>query len=162
MTMSDRRTRRMLRRRTQPWAEQLMENSSLRDNLPDEQATQLLDWGLAQIKQTAVNNSRLPEADADPLLEKDATAVRLIMQGINDLIGGIGQPLEFDIIDDTMTRLLKNLRWLTSQKLTSEQLQSITDFNQAREAGDKEAAFAYLMKLLPPVQNSNPPATETE
>ena len=149
MTADDRRAQRMLRRRAQPWAEQLMENSSLRDNLSDEQATQLLDWGLAQIKQTAVNTSRLPEEDAQSFLEKDATAVRLIMQGVNDLVGSISQPLEFDIIDDTMTRLLKNLRWLTSQKATPAQLQAIADFNKAREAGDKDAAFAHLVALLP-------------
>ena len=148
MTADDRRAQRMLRRRVQPWAEQLMENSSLRDNLPDEQAGQLLDWGLAQLKQTAVNTSRLPEEDAQPLLEKDATAVRLIMQGVNDLIGSVGQPLEFDIIDDTMTRLLKNLRWLTGQKLTPEQLQSVKSFDLAREAEDRDAAFAHLMSLL--------------
>lgn len=156
MTANNRRNRRNrremreMRRRAQPWAEQLMENSSLRDNLTDEQATQLLDWGLAQIKQTAVTTSRLPEEDADPLMEKDATAVRLIMQGINDLVGGVGQPVEFDIIDDTMTRLLKNLRWLTSQKATPEQLQAVADFNKAREAGDRDTAFAHLMKLLSP------------
>lgn len=162
MTVDDHKNRRELRRRAQPWAEQLMENSSLRDNLTDEQAKQLLNWGLAQIKQSAANTSRLPDEDAQPLIEKDATAVRLIMQGVNDLIGGVGQPVEFDIIDDTMTRLLKNLRWLTGQKAAPEQLQAVADFNKAREAQDKDAAFASLMKLLSPEQNSSPTTTETE
>ena len=147
---NDRRQRRILKRRAQMYAEQLMENSSLRDNLEDEQATQLLNWGLAQIKATVKKTAVLPEEDAKPIIEKDATAVRLIMQGINDLVGGVGQPLEFDLIDDTMTRVLKNLRWLTNEKPSITQLQAVTEFNQAREAENKEAAFAQLMMLLNP------------
>lgn len=144
----DRRNRRILRRRAQMYAEQLMENSSLRDNLDDEQAKQLLDWGLAQVKESAKKTAVLPEDDAQPIMEKEATAVRLIMQGINDLVGSVGQPLAFDIIDDTMTRVLKNLRWLTEEAPSTEQLQAVAGFNQAREAEDKNAAFAHLMALL--------------
>ena len=145
---NERRQRRILLRRTQMYAEQLMENSSLRDNLEDEQATQLLDWGLAQIKASAKKTAVLPEEDAQPVLEKDATAVRLIMQGINDLVGSVGQPLAFDIIDDTMTRVLKNLRWLTGTPATTAQLQAVAQFNQAREAEEKQMAFTHLMALL--------------
>ncbi len=147
--MSDeRRNRRLLRRRTQPWAEQLLENSSLRDHLTDEQATVLLDWGLAQIKATAQKTAHLPDEDAQPVLEKVGTAVSLIMQGVNDLMGTIGHPPQFDLIDDTMTRLLKNLRWLTHEKPTAEQLQAVTEFNQARDAEDKETAVNALMRIL--------------
>lgn len=147
---NDRRQRRILLRRTQMYAEQLMENSSLRDNLEDEQATQLLDWGLAQIKASAKKTAVLPEDDAQPVLEKDATAVRLIMQGINDLVGSVGQPLDFDIIDDTMTRVLKNLRWLTEAPPSTEQLQAVAEFNKARDSEDKTTAFTQLMTLVEP------------
>ena len=145
---SERRQRRISLRRTQMYAEQLMENSSLRDNLEDEQATQLLDWGLAQIKASAKKTAVLPEEDAQPVLEKDATAVRLIMQGVNDLVGSVGQTLDFDIIDDTMTRVLKNLRWLTETPPSTQQLQAVAQFNRARDAEDKATAFAHLMNIL--------------
>jgi hypothetical protein len=65
---------------------------------------------LAQIKIAALATADLPDEEAEPRLEKDATAVKLIMQGVNDLVGSIGQPLTFDVIDDTMTRILKNHR----------------------------------------------------
>ncbi|MCP4358955.1 MAG: hypothetical protein GY796_13125 [Chloroflexi bacterium] len=145
---NDRRQQRIARRRGRKWAEMLMENSSLRDNLNDEQAQELLNWGLAQVKASAVATADLPTDEAEQLIEKNGTAVKLIMQGVNDLIGGIGQPLDFDLIDDTMTRLLKNHRWLTDQPLTQSQLQHHDQFNQAREAEDREAAFQHLMGLI--------------
>jgi len=149
MVMSnDRRQKRIARRRGRKWAEMLLENSSLRDNLNDEQAEELLNWGLAQIKASAAATADLPTDEAEKLMEKNGTAVKLIMQGVNDLIGGIGQPPDFDLIDDTMTRLLKNHRWLTDQPLTKTQLQHRDQFNQAREAEEREAAFRQLMGVV--------------
>lgn len=149
--MTDREQRkaeRLSRRRGRKWAEMLMENSSLRDNLNDDEAEQLLNWGLGQIKASAIATADMSSKEAEELMQKNGTAVKLIMEGVNDLIGGIGQPLEFDIIDDTMTRVLKNLRWLTDQPPTKTQLQHRDQFNQAREAEDREAAFQALLGLI--------------
>ncbi len=125
-----------------------MDEPGWRSNLVDAQAEQLLNWGMAQVEQTAVHTQRLPDEDANPLLEKDSTAVHLIMAGVNDLIGTIGKEPEFDLVDDTMTRLLKNLRWLTNQPLRSDNLRRVSQFNQAREAEDREAAFQHLLNLI--------------
>jgi len=141
---------RLARRRARRWAELLMEDSSLRDNLDDAQAKQLLDWGLAQIKATAVATSTMSDDEAQTRLEKDGTAVKLIMQGVNDLIGSIGQPLTFDLIDDTMTRILKNHRWLTNQPPPPSRLKNVGLFNQARQQEDHEAAFQALLALIQP------------
>lgn len=148
MDREQRKAERLSRRRGRKWAEMLMEDSSLRDNLNDEEAEQLLAWGLGQIKASAAATADLSTKEAEALMEKNATAVKLIMAGVNDLIGGIGRPLTFDIIDDTMTRLLKNLRWLTDQPLTTGQAKQRDRFNQAREAEEREAAFAALMALI--------------
>ena len=159
--MSDeRRKRRILRRRGQVYAEQLMENSSLRDNLEDEQATQLLDWGLQQVKDSVKKTANLPEEDAQPTIEKETTAVRLIMQGVNDLVGSVGKPLEFDIIDDTMTRVLKNLRWLTEAPPKPQQLNAVAQFQQARQDDDKARAFQALMQLVDPQAEENSSSLE--
>lgn len=148
MDREQRKAERLSRRRGHKWAEMLLENSSLRDNLNDEEAEQLLDWGLAQIKASAAATADLNTKEAEAVMQKNGTAVKLIMAGVNDLIGGIGRPLEFDIIDDTMTRLLKNLRWLTNQPLTTSQARQRDRFNQAREVEDREAAFQALMGLI--------------
>ena len=134
--------------RLKRWFAPILDEAGWRSNLVDAQAEQLLQWGLVQVEQTAVRSQSLPDEDADPLLEKDSTAVRLIMEGVNDLMGTIGQPPAFDLVDDTMTRVLKNLRWLTNQPLRPENLRRVSQFNQARDTADRDAAFQQLLALI--------------
>ena len=134
--------------RLKRWFAPILDEAGWRSNLVDAQAEQLLQWGLVQVEQTAVRSQTLPDEDADPLLEKDSTAVRLIMEGVNDLMGTIGQPPAFDLVDDTMTRVLKNLRWLTNQPLRPENLRRVSQFNQARDTADRDAAFQQLLALI--------------
>ncbi|MCB8938898.1 MAG: hypothetical protein H6654_11295 [Ardenticatenaceae bacterium] len=138
----------IVRARLRRWFGPILDETGWRSNLVDAQAEHLLNWGMAQVAQTAVHTQRLPDEDADPLLEKDSTAVRLIMVGVNDLIGTIGQPPAFDLVDDTMTRVLKNLRWLTNQPLRPDNLRRVSQFNQAREAADRDGAFQQLLALI--------------
>jgi hypothetical protein len=144
----------IVRTRLKRWFGPILDEPGWRSNLVDAQAEQLLQWGMAQVEQTAVHSQRLPDEDANPLLEKDSTAVRLIMEGANDLIGTIGQPPAFDLVDDTMTRLLKNLRWLTNQPLRPDNLRRVSQFNQAREVEDRESAFQHLLALIQSDRNS--------
>ena len=134
--------------RLKRWFAPILDEAGWRSNLVDAQAEQLLQWGLVQVEQTAVRSQSLPDEDADPLLEKDSTAVRLIMEGVNDLMGTIGQPPAFDLVDDTMTRVLKNLRWLTNQPLRPENLRRVSQFKQARDTADRDAAFQQLLALI--------------
>ena len=136
------------RNRLKRWFEPILDDPGWRSHLVDVQAEQLLAWGLAQVEDTAVRSQNLPDEDADPLLEKDGTAVRLIMEGTNDLMGTIGKPPEFDLVDDIMTRLLKNLRWLTNQPLRPDNLRRVSEFNQARKAENRDAAFQHLLALI--------------
>lgn len=138
----------IVRSRLKLWFGPILDEPGWRSNLVDEQAEQLLNWGMAQVEETAVRTQHLPDDDADPLLEKDGTAVRLIMAGINDLMGTIGKEPEFDLVDDTMTRVLKNLRWLTNQPLRPDNLRRVSQFNQAREIEDREVAFQHLLALI--------------
>jgi len=142
------KTTEIIRLRLRRWVEPILDDHRWRENLVDAQAEQLLAWGMKQVEQTAVTTQHLPDEDANPLLEKDSTAVHLIMAGVNDLIGTIGKPLEFDLVDDVMTRLLKNLRWLTNMPLHPDNFRRISQFNQARDAENGEAAFQHLMHLI--------------
>ncbi|MCP4415902.1 MAG: hypothetical protein GY805_04720 [Chloroflexi bacterium] len=138
----------IVRQRLRHCFEPIVDDHRWRENLVDEQAEQLLAWGLAQVEQTAVYTQPLPDDDANPLLEKDATAVHLIMAGVNDLIGTIGKPLNFDLVDDVMMRLLKNLRWLSNKPLNPDNYRCVSQFNQARNLEDREAAFQQLLHLI--------------
>lgn len=147
MSLSRRRER-IARRRGQKWAELLLENGRLRSNLNDDEAKAVLDWGLAQLQQATANSSNQSAEEAETYLEKYTTAVKLIIEGVNELVDTVGKPLNFDIIDDTMTRLLKNYRWLAGQILSPVQSQQLSHFNDAREAADRPAAFQALLGLL--------------
>ncbi|VAW32138.1 hypothetical protein MNBD_CHLOROFLEXI01-4198 [hydrothermal vent metagenome] len=138
----------IVRQRLPRCFEPILDDPRWRGNLVDGQAEQLLAWGLQQVEQTAVHTQHLPDKEAHPLLEKDGTAVHLIMAGVNDLIGTIGKPLEFDLVDDVMTRLLKNLRWLTNRPLQPSNYRRVNQFNQARNAEEREAAFQHLLHLV--------------
>lgn len=78
--------RRLRRRRLRRAGERLTEDSSLRDALTDEQASQLLDWGMAQIKTDVELTRDLPDEPADAQLEKTVTQVRHVMHQVNQVI----------------------------------------------------------------------------
>ena len=138
---------RLVRRRMRRVAGKLTEDSSLRDNLSDDQAQQLLDWGLRAVEETAVQTAELSEEDAAPILEEKVTAVRRVMKMANELMGSLDQPVD-EVIDDQMIRLLKNLRWLTGEPLTRTQEQEWAAFNQFRPGVYRESAFPHLMALI--------------
>jgi len=138
------RTQQRLRR----WAAPLYEDSRLRDQLNDTQAAALLAWAEARLRQTAARTAHLPDEDAAPVLEKEATAVQLILRGANDLLARTGAPPDYDIIDDVLTRLLKNLRWLTETPLSGAQKEQLRRFKRAQQTGEREAAFHHLLGLI--------------
>lgn len=148
MQLSNEKTAETVQARLRRCVEPILDDPRWRSNLVDAQAEQLLAWGMAQLEDTAVRSQHLPDEDAHPLLEKDGTAVHLIMVGVNNLIGTIGKPPAFDLVDDIMTRLLKNLRWLTNQPLRPDNLRRVSHFNEAREAEDRDAAFQHLLALI--------------
>lgn len=138
-------TRRRLRRA----AGQLMEDSSLRSYLTDEQAQQLLEWGLAQVEQAAARTASLPDDDAMPVLEERVAAVRSTMQLVNRIVGAIGEAAgEVDPVEDQMTRLLKNLHWLTGRPPTMAHLMRVVKFKRKVPELDSDSAFQLLMDLI--------------
>lgn len=73
------------RSRLRKAGEKISENSSLRDNLVDDQATQLLNWGLARLEKTVEQTLEQADEQAEPTLESDSEVVRQAMKKINDL-----------------------------------------------------------------------------
>ena len=136
------------RRRLRRAAGQLMEDSSLRSYLTDEQAQQLLEWGLAHVEPAAARTANLPDDDAMPVLEEKVAAVRSVMHLVNRLVGTAGETAEGDVVDDQMTRLLKNLHWLTGQPTTMAHLVRVGKFNHKRPELDSDSAFQHLIDLI--------------
>jgi hypothetical protein len=147
-------TNRRIRQRLRRAAGQLTEDSSVRDHLTDDLAQPLIDWALAQVEQTAVRTAYLPDETAAPLLEEKVTAVRAIMRLVNQLMRpiteGTAEPEGEEVMEEELTRLFKNLVWLTGQPTDLAHLRQAEKFRQIRRQPNPDPAVAFqpLMTLL--------------
>ncbi len=138
----------IVRKRLRQVAEPLVTDAGLRDELTDTQAQQLLDWGLARLEETAVRTTHLPDDDAMAVLEEKETAVRLIMQLVNDLVARPGIQPDEDLINTRLVRLGKNLQWLTGSPSDRERVRRIRFFRQQQDQLDRATAFDLLYAVL--------------
>ncbi|MFZ0545080.1 MAG: hypothetical protein WAM60_06565 [Candidatus Promineifilaceae bacterium] len=80
---------RKISRRYRRAAERLVENSSLRDELNDEQAKRLLDWGSSYLKKVVNKTADLADEDAENILEAQTERVSGVMRQVNRLTRAI-------------------------------------------------------------------------
>ena len=141
----EQRPSRELRRRLRKTAARLVEDSSVRAELTDEQGKELIKWGMDKIEAEAVRTVDLPTEEAIPLLEEKTTAVRTTMLLVNKLVRPGDS--EEDTADQ-LTRLLKNLAWLTERPSSFAHLRRVEKFKQHRANLSQDEAFRLLMDLL--------------
>lgn len=135
-------------RRLQQFHEPLLENSSLRDALDDEQARQLLEWGLAAIAGEVERTLPLSDEQALPRLEESAGIVRRIMRQINDLLDSLPEMSDVDSWSELL-QLGERLRRL--QTTPEEKMESAREtimLGRARARLDRDAIFLHLMNIL--------------
>lgn len=77
--------RRLQRKRGRRAAECLLEDPRLRDNLDDECAKPLLDWGIKHTDTAVRRTINLPEKDAQAVIDERVQAVRLVLMHLNQL-----------------------------------------------------------------------------
>jgi hypothetical protein len=165
MDKTELEARKTLRKRQRRAAERLLDNSSLRDALTDDQGKQLLDWGLAQTDAAAERTAKLPDAEADPALEDHVTAVSDVMRQVNRLVA-VWPSAGDENIGDHLKKLLAGLQAVRQTALTTSQNEWVAKLAQpAYRQQDSAALFADLMNLVqgsaaePPLQ-SQPAAAE--
>lgn len=78
--------RRLRRRRLRMAGERLAEDSSLRDALDDDQASQLLDWGVGEIKVEVARTIDLDDEEAATHLDRYVEQVRNVMHEVNEIM----------------------------------------------------------------------------
>jgi hypothetical protein len=140
--------RKRLRKRQRRAAERLLDNSSLRDALTDEQGKQLLDWGLAQTDAAAQRTAKLPDAEADPALDDHVTAISDVMRQVNRLVA-IWPSADEESIRDNLKKLLTGLRAVRQTALTTSQNELLEKLAQPEsKQQDTAALFADLMGLI--------------
>lgn len=74
-------------RRVRHAADVLLDDVSLRSNLNDAQAGQLMDWGLARAEEAATETADLNDEAANVSLEEKVALIRRVMRTVDRLMG---------------------------------------------------------------------------
>ena len=95
-------------------AEMLMDDSRLWDGLNDEQAGQLLKWGVAQMKRLLPQGVNLSEDEVEAWLDKQVTAVGNMMTEVKAITPELAK-LDAASLKNRVNGLLDNLQTLTGE-----------------------------------------------
>lgn len=79
------------RSRLRKAAEQLYEDSRLRDSLTDDEAQKLLSWAYKQLEQTVDSIEAMPEEEAMPIVEGQRETVKKVVQRVNAIMGAFSR-----------------------------------------------------------------------
>lgn len=154
--MMEENERRLRRRRLRQVGEPLTENSSLRDALTDEQATELLNWGLAQLDPVVAQTLALDDAAAEPLLAAQADLVRQLMHQVNRLVTLLPDPAAE--MAEVWQQLLLFSQLLRRQRPTPAGAEQTTaalfQLVQDRTSLSQADIFRQLMQLLQPKETA--------
>lgn len=138
---SDNRT---ARRRYKRAAERIYGNSSLRDELTDEQATRLLDWGNRYLKKAADETADLAGDEAENLLDKRTEQVSNVMRQVNQLTKLVARGEQQVMIDD-LQALRKDLDSLLND---SDKVSPSVEQMSSLQGEDRDQVFEKLMTML--------------
>lgn len=142
MTTTDEKRR--LRRLHKQAAERLLDDSRLWDGLPDDQAQQLLKWGVDQIKRLLPQVSDMSDEEAEAWLDDQITAVAKMMTEIKMLTPELGN-LDVGSLQSQLRGLLDNLQAVTGEAISERSLNRLTR-NYTR--WDAAELFQQLLQML--------------
>jgi hypothetical protein len=133
-----------LNQRQQDAAEMLWGDGRLRDSLPDEQASQLLDWAVRYVKSELVHTVDLPDEDAEGYADALVTAVRRLLIQINQLIAYL-PTLDETEAETQVNQFLSRLHELTGRDVF---ISSFDLLAANRQSWDNIQVFQQIMDIL--------------
>lgn len=125
-------------------AEMLMDDSRLWDGLDDEQAEQLLKWGVDQMKRLLPQGANLSEDEAEAWLDKQVTAVGKMMTEVKELTPKLAT-LDATSLQERVGKLFDNLQALTGE-VSKGREQNWLKWDWAK--WDAREAFRQLLLML--------------
>jgi hypothetical protein len=137
----------LARRRLRRSAEVLTEDSSLRSNLTDEQAQQLLDWGMARVRESVTATISLSDTEAYPILERRVAVVRRIMRLLSRLMTSPSSRSQSDT-NEYLSRLLDGLQQLAGRPGNRALLSQAKLLGGSLSLVDRDSTFQLLMELV--------------
>jgi hypothetical protein len=135
---------RKVNRRYRRAAERIWENSSLRDELNDDQAQRLLDWGSGYLKKVVNETAELADNDAENILEALTERVTGLMRQVNRLTRAMTSGDEQEVSEHlkALREKLDGLLETTADSSTNvEQLMALPE-------QDRDHIFETLMTWL--------------
>ena len=105
-------------RRARAYGELLLDNAQLRDALNDEQARQVIDWGLGRLGLAAIAAGDAPEADR--YMDEQAQAISRILRQVNGLTPTLAYLVEDDMAEELLESFMSSLAELTGYELTGD------------------------------------------
>lgn len=108
--------------------EMILESESLTDDLQDDEAEILLDWGLAQVEAYALTTQDTAnEEEARLALDQGVTMVRRAMRFINDLVAERMDLSDGEMVEEllrlvSLVRELPNIQVITSEEEEEEEI----------------------------------------
>lgn len=125
-------------------AEQLYEDTRLRDALDDEQAQQLLGWGLRELQRAASRVVALPATEAAPQLEEQAASVREVIARVNQFVQSYTQWSE----GQRREQVARLVEWLCRGRVSDLQIGDIMALEKIAAAGDTLSPQELFASLL--------------
>jgi len=124
--------------------ERIMTDTRLRGSLTDEQAKQLLGWGVAQLNQVALKTEGLDDASAETMMDEQMSAVTRILRYANKLTEphNLGNPEEEAWLTESFQSSLAQWQGYPVGTMLTQQLASCL------RTGDRDIIFQQLMDML--------------
>lgn len=116
----------------------------LRDSLPDEQASKLLDWAVRYVKSELIHTVDLPDEDAEGYADALVTAVRRRLIHINYLISHL-PTLDDSEAEAEVIQFLTSLHELTGRDVFVAQFDLL---GSERQTWPQTEIFQRIMDIL--------------
>ena len=141
-------TQKISRNRLREFGEPIAASPNLREALNDEQASELIEWGLAALQKWIEDTIDQADEAVHSRLELKATAVTLIMELVNQMMAHPGRMPNEDIVNDRAVRLGKNLFWLTGNKNRKAYRLAYAKYEAIRETAVPDVLFKHIMAII--------------
>lgn len=138
----------IIQKRLRQYGEPIATSPQLRESLNDEQANELIEWGLGVLQQEVEETAVLPDTEVHERLDLKETAVSLIMTLVNQLVEHPDLMPDEDLVNSRLQRLGKNLFWITENKNRKLHRQRIAAYNAVKASGDSDLVFKRLMGIV--------------
>lgn len=138
----------MIEERIQRAAEQILDDSSLTEDIDDAPAARLIEWGMTVAKQLAASTAGLDDTEAEEQLAMKLMSLRSTMRRINKLIGLLDSLSPEEIVEK-----LHLIREAAAQ--VPGLRANLPDDLLATQTEDPETALTALLSYLTPEEADN-------